>query len=80
MKRKRIGISIVVIGMIVALSYMAIDNLIVFVNNQKLKYAVTAIKSNNVKFNEIIPFNWDVVYTFTPYMSKEEVFVVTAAI
>ena len=69
MKRKRIGISIVAIGMIVALTYMAIGNSIVFVNIQKLKHAVTAIKFNYVKLNEIVSFNWDAVYPFTPYMS-----------
>lgn len=73
MKKKKLVSFIIAICLIVALTYMAIGNPIVFVNNQKLKKAVTAVNSDNVKLNEIVPFKWDVVYTFEPYMSKEKI-------
>lgn len=73
MKKKKITIYIIVISLIVALTYIAIGNPIVFVNNQKLKREVIAVNSDNVELNEIVPFDWDMVYTFEPYTSKEQI-------
>lgn len=72
MKKKKITISVSII-LIIALAYIAIGNPMVFFNNQKLKREVTAIKSDNVKLNEIVPFEWDTVYTFEPYTNKEQI-------
>ena len=42
-------------------------------NNEKLKQAVLSTNSSTVTLNEIVPFEWDVVYTFSPYTSKENI-------
>lgn len=42
-------------------------------NNEKLKQAVLSTNSSTVTLNEIVPFEWDVVYTFSPYTSKEDI-------
>ena len=44
------------------------------VNARALEHAVEAIpeESTQVSLNELVPFEWDEVYTFGPYTSKEE--------
>lgn len=42
-------------------------------NNEKLKQAILSIDSSTVTLNEIVPFDWDIVYTFSPYTSKEDI-------
>jgi hypothetical protein len=73
LKNKKTIITIIALGLIIVLSYIVIGNPIVFVNNQKLKHAVLAVDSHNILFNEIVPFEWDIVYTFEPYASKEKI-------
>lgn len=73
LKYKKTIITIIALGLIIVLSYIVIGNPIVFVNNQKLKQAVLAVDSNNILFNEVVPFEWDIVYTFEPYTSKEKI-------
>ena len=45
------------------------------VNARALEHAVEAIpeESTQVSLNELVPFEWDEVYTFGPYTSKEEI-------
>ena len=42
-------------------------------NNEKFRQAVLSINSDTVTLNEIVPFEWEAVYTFPPYTSKEEI-------
>lgn len=42
-------------------------------NSNKLAQAIKSIESETIKFNEIIPFEWDTVYTFSPYMPDSEI-------
>ena len=70
MKKEKTIISIVTISLIMALTYMIIGNPIVIVNNQKLQREIIAVNSDYVELNEIVPFEWDTVYTFEPYTSK----------
>lgn len=72
MKKKRIFKTIVVICLTIAF-YAAIGNPIVLVNNERLKRSVTAVNTQNVELNNVVPFEWDAVYTFEPYASKEEI-------
>lgn len=51
-----------------------IGNPVVKYNNHRLKKAVTALEEGaTVTLNEVIPFEWDAVYTFSPYTSEEEI-------
>lgn len=40
-------------------------------NNHKLANSIKRIEAGTVSFNEVIPFEWEVVYTFEPYHCKE---------
>ena len=73
LKKKKTIISVVTISLIMALTYMIIGNPIVIINNQKLQREVTEVNSDYVELNEIVPFEWDTVYTFEPYTSKEQI-------
>lgn len=42
-------------------------------NNRKLKKEIFSIDKESVYINEVIPFEWDAIYSFSPYTSKEEI-------
>ena len=58
---------------IIATSYYIIGNPFVAYNNYRLKQKVHGISKTEVTLNEIVPFEWDVVYTFPPYTSCPEI-------
>lgn len=73
MKKKIITI-FVILFVICSLGYLIIGNPIVAVHNRQLKHAITSIDGKEtITLNEIIPFDWDIVYTFDPYTSKKEI-------
>lgn len=37
-----------------------------------LRQAMAAVEDGEVTLNEIVPFAWDAMYTYEPYMSREE--------
>lgn len=53
--------------------YLLIGNLKVFINNRNLSGAIQSINTETVYINNIVPFEWDILYTFKPYSSKEEI-------
>jgi len=71
MKKKTYTVVIVVL--LIFFVYIIIGNITIFINNQKLKKAITSINSDYIKLNEIVPFDWDSVYTFEPYTTKDEI-------
>lgn len=73
-KKNKIAITIIFCTILVAiLGYLVIGDPIVLINNQKLGNSIKSIQSDNIKLNEVVPFDWDVVYTFEPYSSKESI-------
>ena len=73
-KRNKSYIIIILCTILVTiLGYLVIGNPIVLINNQKLENPIKSIQSDNIKLNEVVPFDWDVVYTFEPYASKENI-------
>lgn len=56
-----------------ALFYLVFGSPVVYRNNQKLQEAVTSIEGETVFLNEIVPFEWDTLYTFSPYTTKAEI-------
>ena len=42
-------------------------------NNKKLQKSITSIKENEVALNDVIPFEWERLYTFKPYTTKEDI-------
>lgn len=73
-KRNKSAIIIILCTIIVAiLGYLIIGNPTVLINNHKLENSIKSIQSDNIKLNEVVPFDWDAVYTFEPYASKENI-------
>ena len=42
-------------------------------SNYRLKQSIHTISKPPVTLNEIVPFEWDIVYTFAPYTSRSEI-------
>ncbi len=74
MKKKRTILFMIALSAVlgVFLAFFLINPL-VYSNNQKLKQAVMSVKSDTVSLNETVPFTWDAVYTFAPYITKNEI-------
>lgn len=62
------------IVLMTGLGYIIIGNPFIFFNNQKLKSTIgTLDNGDTVSLNEIIPFEWDILYMPEPYQSKAEI-------
>lgn len=72
-KSKLRAIIFLLIALIAITGYLVIGNPLVPINNQKLVNSINSINSDVVQINEIVPFDWDIVYTFEPYSSKESI-------
>lgn len=72
MKKKVCIVTAVTIVML-AISYYIVGNPFVAYNNYRLKQSIHTISKTEVTLNEIVPFEWDTVYTFTPYTSRSEI-------
>ncbi len=73
---KKNGIrSLFVIALVLLSGYLLIGNPIVFWHNWELKRSIQSIEPERktVAFNDLVPFEWDRVYTFAPYTSKKEI-------
>ena len=72
MKKKAWMISAITI-VILAISYCMIGNPFIAYHNYRLKQSIHTISKPTVTLNEIVPFEWDTVYTFAPYTSRSEI-------
>ena len=41
-------------------------------HNHQLRQVLTSLDAQAVVLNEIVPFDWDAVYTFAPYLTRDE--------
>jgi len=73
MKKKSKLILVVALGILFTLAYMIFGSPVVMLNNERLQRAVTAVNSDYVELNEIVPFKWDTAYTFEPYASVKQI-------
>ena len=68
--KKKIVWAVVFIAMCVAV----FGSPVIRINNHRLKKAVTALETGQtVTLNDVVPFEWEAVYTFSPYTSEEEI-------
>lgn len=73
-KTKALFLGLMCIVLIVVMGYLMIGNPFVFINNPKLKKSIDFLDDSKiVSLNEVIPFEWDSLYTFEPYQSKTEI-------
>ncbi len=74
-KKGRLFLKILSAGIVLGLfisAWCSADDIKIMKNNRLLKKAVVAIAAKEVFLNEIVPFEWDCVYSFAPYAPKEE--------
>ena len=73
-KTKALIFVLVCTVLIVVVGYLVIGNPFVFFNNLKLKNFICSYDDSKIVcLNEVIPFEWDTLYTFEPYQSKAEI-------
>ena len=53
--------------------YILFGNPFVSWNDNKLEKAMDDLSAETITLEEIVPFEWDEVYTFDPYTSREEI-------
>lgn len=70
LKTNIVAIILSSIALMAIAGYLVIGNPVVYVNNQKLENSIKSIDSETIELKEVVPFDWDVVYTFEPYSSK----------
>lgn len=76
MKKKIIVLLAVIILLIIGAlgAFLFIGNPKVFSNNKKLKDSLLSLDLNkDISLKEAIPFEFDTLYTFDPYTSKEDI-------
>ncbi len=70
-KKSKRRLALAAIAVLFALN-LAFGPLNVAWHNRQLKKALTAVDTPTVSLKAIVPFAWDAVYTFEPYLSKAE--------
>lgn len=74
MKKKIVITVVVALALLFSAAYLVVGNPVVASHNNQLKKSVTSIKNaETVTLNEVVPFEWDVVYSFPPYTPKDEI-------
>lgn len=70
--KKFILLVLVVLLVIVGLWHKSIITNGILKNNEKLSKAIIATNKDEVVINDLVEFDWDSIYTFEPYTSKED--------
>lgn len=76
MKERKFVIAPIVIVLSLFLSYLVIGNPIVAFKNKQLQNSILALnkqQTRTVKIQDIVPFEWDSAYTFSPGTNREEI-------
>lgn len=72
--KKKIIVPISLIAIIFLLVFLMTGSPLVACHNYELKKSVLSVSGETqVTLNEIVPFDWDIVYTFSPYTSRNEI-------
>ena len=71
--RKKILVTVtIMIGLLIT-GYIIFGNPIITYHNYQLKQSIRTISKSEVTLNEIVPFAWETIYTFSPYTSRSEI-------
>lgn len=68
-KRLKSGVLAVLLA---AVLILLAENGAAHCNGRRLKAALEDIRTDTVLLNQVVPFDWDAVYTFSPYTPVEE--------
>lgn len=66
------NVAYVIVGMFLIFCLIFGDPMI-YVNNYRLKTAMTGIREERVTLEETVPFEWSTVYSFGPYFSLKDI-------
>ena len=71
----------IILGIVVVLGifYLIFGDPRIYLNNAKLKKALSTLDSGSATLEEIVPFEWTTVYTFDPYTSIDRIEWVTGS-
>lgn len=71
----------IILGIVVVLGifYLVFGDPRIYLNNAKLKEAISTLDSDRTTLDEIVPFEWTTVYTFDPYTSIDRIERVTGS-
>ena len=78
-KQKRLIFGVLAILLTLVISFGAaeaifVGNPIIRMHNRQLQKAVSSLENDRtIALDELVPFDWDSVYTFEPYTSREEI-------
>lgn len=74
-EKKKLAVGTVIFLGFIMVVIVMIGNPAVFYHNCRWNHAVRNISEHEEKItlNEMVPFEWDSVYTFLPYTSREEI-------
>lgn len=71
--KKTIWLMIAAVIVMLTIAYSIIGNPVIAYNNYRLKRSIHTVFKTEVTLNEIVPFEWDTVYTFDPYTTRSEI-------
>lgn len=66
------NVAYVIVGMFLIFCLIFGDP-VIYVNNYRLKTAMTEIRGERVTLEETVPFEWSTVYSFGPYFSLKDI-------
>lgn len=79
-KRSSLWHSVILgIALILSVFYLIFGDPRIYLNNARLKNALSALDGGSVTLEEIVPFEWTTVYTFDPYTSIDRIKWVTGS-
>ena len=67
----RVHSIVLVLLMVLGGLYLYFGAPYIYLNNRKLKTTITSLDCNSAILEDIVPFEWTMVYTFGPYTSKD---------
>ena len=67
------------IALLLSVFYLIFGDPRIYLNNARLKKALSTLDSGNATLEEIVPFEWTTVYTFDPYTSIDRIEWVTGS-
>lgn len=73
LKKKRRTTVIGAIFLLGVVFFVLVGNPIILKNKYNLGQSIKAISTKGITLNEIVPFEWNKVYTFDPYTTKQEI-------
>lgn len=71
--KKIVWLMIVAVIVLLAINYFKNENPVTSYNNYCLKQNILATSKTEVTLNELVPFEWDTVYTFDAYITRSEI-------